>query len=462
MSFKDKYLATISYRADGSSVFGKNNKWGYFPSGSLAWRISEEEFLKNSTLINDLKLRGSYGVTGNQGISPYQSLASLGSGIWYSYPWNGQGATDIGFGISGIANPELRWESTSQTDLGIDVSLFKGRLTSTIDVYRKVTEDLLMPRELPGYVGVSSVLDNIGSIENKGLEIMVGGDPLVGTVRWNTSFNFTMNRNEVLDLGPDDRIGFSSSTGGYSLNEDFMFLEVGESYGLMNGWKWLGYWGADEEAEARKYGQLPGMNKYWDKDGDYDVDSDDRTTIGHGYPKFTWGWTNQVIYKNVELSFLFIGYHGNDLFNTLRIRREVNYEGNDPKMLDYWTPDNQDATHEALYDGKYVEDQNLVNTYYIYNSNGSNATSEWVEDASFIRLKSLMLAYSFDQKLLKKIGFQKARVYVSATNLFTITDYTGYDPEVAAFANWGDAVIGVDLSAYPPAKTYTFGVEMTF
>jgi TonB-linked SusC/RagA family outer membrane protein len=462
---KDRYMATVSYRADGSSVFGKDNKWGYFPSGSLAWRISEEGFLKDVSFINDLKLRASYGITGNQGIDPYESLASLGSGYWWSYPWNGQSATDIGFGIAGLANPGLKWESTKQTDIGLDLSLFKGRLISTIDVYKKVTEDLLMPRELPGYVGVDNVLDNVGSIENKGLEIQIGGDPFVGDFRWNTSFNFTINRNKVLDLGPDDRIGFNASTGGYSLNEDFMFLEVGQSYGLMNGWKYLGLWQADEEAEARSYGQLPGYKKYWDKDNDGDVDSDDRTTIGHAFPKYQWGWTNQLTYKGIELSFLFICYHGNNLFNTLRIRREVDYEGNDPVMLDYWTPENQDAKYTAqsmYYDGAWVEDQHLVNKYYFKSSNGSNATSEWVEDASFLRLKTLTLGYSFNQSLLKKIGFQKARVYVSGTNLWTKTDYYGYDPEVSAFANWGDAVLGVDLSAYPPAKTYTIGIDFTF
>ncbi len=458
----DRYLVTVSYRADGSSVFGSGNKWGYFPSGSVAWRISEEGFLKNSTLVNDLKLRASYGLTGNQGINPYESLASLGSGFWWSYPWNGQATTDIGFGIAGIANPELKWEATRQTDFGLDLSMFRGRLTSTIDVYKKVTDDLLMPRELPGYVGVDAVLDNVGSIENKGLEIMIGGDPFIGKVRWNTSFNFTINRNKVLDLGPDDRIGFGASTGGYSLNEDFMFLQVGEGYGLMNGWKYLGLWQQDEADEALRYGQLPGMKKYWDKDGDYDVDSDDRTTIGHAFPDYQWGWTNMVTFKGLELSFLILAYHGNDLFNTLRIRRETTWEGNDPVLLDAWSVDNQDGKYPAMYDGKFLEDLHLQSTYFFESSNGSSATSEWVENASMIRLKTLTLAYNFEQKLLKKIGFQKARVYVSGTNLITISDYKGYDPEVSAFANWGDAVLGVDLSAYPPAKTYTVGVDFTF
>jgi hypothetical protein len=250
-----------------------------------------------------------------------------------------------------------------------------------------------------------------------------------------------------------------------------MFLEVGESFGLMNGWKFLGIWGTDEEAEARSYGQLPGDPKYADIAGvdaegkrtegpDGMIDTYDRTTIGNGYPKFTWGFTNLFTYKGIELSFLMIGSHGNDLFNTMRIRRESFWEGTDPKIMNYWTPENQDTDVPGLIDGAYREAQELPEKVTLGNNSG--ATSQWVEDASFIRLKTITLAYSFEQALLKKIGFTKARVYVSGTNLATITDYTGYDPEVAAFANWGDANIGVDLSVYPPAKTYTLGIDFTF
>ena len=257
----DKYLLTLSYRADGSSVFGENNKWGYFPSGSLAWRISQEGFLKDSEVLTDLKLRVSYGVTGNQAIPPYGSLARLAS--WYRYPYVNGSNLNIGFGISDIANPNLKWESTAQSDIGVDVSLFKGRLISTIDVYRKVTDNLLMPRQLPGYVGVSSVIDNVGSVENKGLEIMVGGDPVVGKVRWNTSFNISMNRNKVLDLGPGvEKIGYTPTSGGYNLGSEYMFLEVGKPMGEMKGYKFLGLWQEAEADKAREYGQLPGMPKY--------------------------------------------------------------------------------------------------------------------------------------------------------------------------------------------------------
>jgi len=457
----DKYMATVTYRADGSSVFGAENKWGYFPSGSIAWRLSEESFLKDLDLFTELKLRASYGKTGNQGISPFQSQARLGSGPDYNYPYNGGAATDIGFGLAGLANPNLKWETTEQTDIGMDFSLFNGRLTGTIDWYKKVTDDLLMGRDLPGYVGVNSVLDNVGSIENKGVEILVSGDPIVtDNFRWNTSINFTKNKNKVLDLGPDDRIGYRPSTGGYSLGTDFMFLQVGESFGLMNGWKFLGIWGTDQDAEARRYGQLPGDPRYLDLDNDGDVDTDDRTTIGNGYPEFTWGWTNQLSYKGFELSFLFIGYQNVDLFNTIRIRRDSFWEGTSTVLLDAWTPQNQNTNVPGMIDGKYREEQNLTNK--IFMGNNSGATSQWVEDASFIKLKTATLAYSFGSPKLQSIGFQKVRVFMSGTNIFTITDYTGYDPEVAAFPQRGDANIGVDLSVYPPARTFTLGFDLTF
>ncbi|HEY9487402.1 MAG TPA: TonB-dependent receptor [Chryseosolibacter sp.] len=457
--FDEKYMATFTYRADASSVFGDDNKWGYFPSGSVAWRVSEEAFLKESGLVTEFKLRGSYGLTGNQGISPYQSLARLTNG-GRSYPYNGQTFTDIGFGIGGVDNPNLRWESTAQSNIGIDLSIFNGRLTSTIDVYKKVTDDLLMPRELAGYVGVPNVLDNVGSIENKGIEILIGGDPIVGEFAWNTSVNFTANRNKVLDLGPNKRIGYSPTLGGYSLNTDFMLLEVGEPFGLMNGWKFLGIWRTDQEEEARRYGQLPGDPRYLDLNDDGFINTGDRTKIGNGYPKFTWGWTNQFTYKGFDLSFMILGYQDVDLFNTLRIRRETPWEGNSPVLLDAWTPENQDTNVPGMIDGAYREAQKLESKVN-FPANTGGATSQWVEDASFIRLKTATLAYTLDRSVVSSIGFQKVRLFLSGSNIFTITDYTGYDPEVAAFT-WNDATIGVDFSSYPPAKTFTIGAEVTF
>ncbi len=451
-NYDSRYLLTASFRADASSVFGEDNKWGYFPSASLAWRLSEEQFMQNSGV--DLKLRGSWGITGNQGIDPYQSLARLASGLLY--PFDGNPNTNIGFGIGGLANPDLKWEETTQTNVGFDLSAFGGRLTTTLDYYRKVTDDLLMPRELPGYVGVPTILDNVGSVENKGVELLIGGDPVVGSVHWNTSLNLSVNRNKVLNLGADDRITFNTTEGGYNLTE-FMVLEVGEPFGTMTGYIFDGIWGTAEEDEARSYGQLPGMEKFRDIDQDGDVDIDDRTIIGNGYPDFTFGWTNTLTYKNFTLNFLLLSYQGVDLFNTLRIRREVAWEGNDPRMLNAWTPDNQNTDMPAYLDGQFVQDQNLENRYFL---DGSES-SRYVEDASFIRLKTLTLSYQFPRTILDRFGFEKFMIYTSGTNLFTITDYTGYDPEVAAFPE-SDANVGVDFSVYPPAKTYTIGIEVSF
>jgi hypothetical protein len=316
-----------------------------------------------------------------------------------------------------------------------------------------------MPRQLPGYVGVSSVIDNVGSVENKGLEIMVGGDPVVGKFRWNTSFNISMNRNKVLDLGPGvTKIGYTPTSGGYSLGSEYMFLEVGQPMGQMKGFKFLGLWQENEAAEALAYGQLPGTPKYLDLNKDGKVDASDKTTIGYGYPKFTAGWTNMFTYNNFELSFLITASYGNELFNTIRIRRQT-YEATDPVVWNYWTPTNTNTDVPALYDGAYVQSLHLVNKYYFGNSEG--ASSRWVEDASFVRLKTITLAYNFEQSLLKKIGFSKARLYFTGTNLLTMTKYTGYDPEVAQYPG-NDATIGVDQSVYPTARMYTFGADFTF
>lgn len=453
-NFDDRFLITASFRADASSVFGEDNKWGYFPSASVAWNISNEKFMNNDSNSWNLKLRASWGETGNQGIRPYQSLANLSSS--YLYPYQGNETADIGFGLGRIANPNLKWEVTEQINFGLDLGLFRGRLRSSIDVYRKETSDLLMPRDLPGYTGISSIMDNVGSVENKGIEFQLSGDPIVGDFNWNTSFNLTANRNEVLDLGGTERITYTTTQGGYDLN-DFMILEVGQPFGTMRGYVFEGIWSTDEEAEARSYGQLPGMEKFKDINQDGIVDVEDQTVIGNGYPDFIMGWTNNLSYKNWNLNFMFISYQGVDLFNQLRIRREGPGDGNSPRMLDAWTPDNQDTDIPGYLDAATVEGESLENLYFLE----GNESSRWVEDASFIRLKTVNLSYSFNDQWLKNLGMQNFKIYVAGTNLWTYTDYTGYDPEVAAFSA-NDAQIGVDFSNYPPAKTYTLGLELSF
>ncbi|RIJ45407.1 SusC/RagA family TonB-linked outer membrane protein [Maribellus luteus] len=457
-AYANKYLLTATYRADGSSVFGDNNKWGYFPSVSLAWRGSEESFIKDWSLFSNLKLRGSWGITGNQAISPYQTIASMESG--FNYPYNGGSSTNLGFRIAGAQNPNLKWESTEQLNFGIDVGLFDSRINATVDWYKKTTEDLLLNRTLPSYTGLRSVIDNVGSVENKGVEIALTGDPLVGAFKWNTGINISWNRNEVLDLGENDRLEFRTTYGGYGLRNGFMQLRVGEPFGQMYGYETVGTWKQSEAAEAAKFGQLPGDIKYTDVNNDGKITPSDIKAIGNSIPDFIFGFTNRFSYKGFELTALIQGSKGNDIFNQGRIRLEGGAEGTSVRLLDRWTPENQDTDVPAFIDEQTRLDAALVSTIQLGRGD-EQRLSRWVEDASYIRLKNITLAYNIPSSLLNEWGIGHLKAYVSATNLITFTNYSGYDPEVSSY-NSNDAQIGVDLSNYPTAKTFTFGIDVSF
>ncbi len=456
-SFANKYLLTVSYRADGSSVFGANNKWGYFPSGSLAWKMSEERFIQNLGIFSELKLRGSWGTVGNQAIRAYQTISAINSGA--NYPYAGNDGTDLGFVIANPANPNLKWESTTQKNIGLDVSVFKGRLNATVDLYSKTTKDLLLNRTLPGYSGFSSIIDNVGSVENKGVEIAISGDPIIGKVRWNSGFNISWNRNKVLDLGEVSRLEFKTTYGGYSLRNGFMQLRVGEPFGQMYGYGYEGTWGTSKASEAAAYGQLPGDPHYTDFNGDGVINSADIMKIGNAIPDFTFGWNNRVSYNNFELSFLIQGSKGNDIFNQARIRLENSFEGTSVRLLDRWTETNQNTDVPAFID--VVTRQNAGLSSKVSLGSDGGRLQRYVEDGSYVRLKNITLGYSLPSSVTNRIGVTRLRAYVSGTNLITITDYTGYDPEVSAY-NTNDAMIGVDLSNYPTAKIITFGLNVTF
>jgi len=461
-SFADKYLLTASYRADGSSVFGANNKWGYFPSASVAWRISEERFLQDVSAVTDLKLRASWGVTGNQAIAPYASLSQIVSNADTRYPYTGGGTTDIGFDIARAANPNLKWESTTQTDIGLDLGLFNGRLNLTADYYVKTTDDLLLSRQLPTYTGFPNIIDNVGSTRNKGIELSIGGDPLVGPLRWNTSFNISGNRSKVLKLSDANKLPFRTTPGaGYGIstnaNTALLYLQEGQPFGQMTGWITEGTWSEADRDKAAAFGQLPGDIKYKDVNGDGFINNKDLTVIGNAFPKFIFGWNNRLSYKNFDLSFLIQGVQGNDLFNLGRVRLERPGEGTSTSLLSRWTPDNQNTSVPAFTKQSERKAAGLTNKVTV----GDNRVSRWVEDASYIRLKNITLAYNFPQTLIRKVGMNRLRMYVTGQNLWTITKYTGYDPEVSSF-NTNDAQIGVDFSNYPSAKTVTFGIDISF
>jgi TonB-linked SusC/RagA family outer membrane protein len=459
--FAGKYLLTASIRADGSSVFGANNKWGYFPSGSIAWRASEESFIKSMNLFSDLKLRASYGVTGNQGISPYGSFASMASGE--NYPYNGYDVTDVGYAISRVGNPNLKWESTAQTDLGIDLGLFRGRLSATVDYYIKKTSDLLLQSDLPRYSGLNTRLANVGSTKNEGIEISISGDPFVGNFKWNSGFNISANKNTVVDLGGKSELTYRTTQGGYGLGTAFMRLRVGEPWGQMYGWECLGTWKQSEAAEAALYGQLPGDQKWKDvpdAEGviDHKITDKDIKVIGNAMPKFIFGWTNRFSLKNFDLTVLIQGSQGNDVFNMGRIRLESMGEGSSTRMLDHWTIDNQDTDVPAFTDYQTRAAAGLVGGRIKMIDAGRS--SRWIEDGSYVRIKNITLAYNIPESLLTRVGVSRLRIYASGTNLITLTKYTGYDPEVSSF-NSSDAVMGIDYSNYPTARTVTFGLDIT-
>lgn len=454
--FADKYLLTASFRADGSSVFGRNNKWGYFPSGSVAWKASEENFIRNLNVFSMLKFRASWGITGNQAISPYQTLSRISSGS--NYPYNGTDATDLGFFIANAPNPSLKWESTTQTDFGVDLAVFKGRLTVTADYYKKTTKDLLMSRTIPGYTGFTSIIDNVGSIENRGIEIEIGGDPLVGKVRWNTGLNITSNRNKVLNLGNIDRLGYRTTKGGYSVNEPFMYLIVGKSFGQIYGYGYEGTWKTSEAKEAAEYGQLPGDRKFTDANADGVINRQDLKVIGNAFPDFIFGWNNRVSYNGFELNFLIQGTKGNDIFNMGRIRMESPGEGTSTALLNRWTPENQNTDVPAFIEAKTREEAGLTSKIAI---GGDQRISRWVEDGSYIRLKNITLSYNLPRSLIEKIRLSNVRAFITGTNLITVTKYSGYDPEVSSY-NANDAQIGVDFSNYPQAKIVNVGLNLSF
>lgn len=470
-SFSEKYSVMASYRADGSSVFGANNKWGYFPSFGAAWTATEETFISDLDLFSNLKLRASWGITGNQSIDPYQTIEQLTSidpdGEPLKYPYNGLSSSETAYYLNLPANDNLKWESTKQANIGLDVGLFKGRLTATIELYKKTTDDLLLSATVPAYTGYTSVLRNVGSMENKGIEISLGGNPLIGEFKWSTGLTYSANRSKVLDLGEVETMQFRTTTGaGYNFSasgRSLMNLTVGQPLGEMTGYGVVGTWSTSEEELARSFGQLPGDQKYEDVNNDGYIDSKDLKVIGHALPKFIFGWTNQLSYKNFDLNFLFQGTYGNDLFNGGRIRLERGGEGTSIALLDRWTTENQDTDVPAFIKESERTAAALPGSRLTARLRGNptdNRLSRYVEDASYIRLKNITLAYNFPKAVLGSL-ISKLRVYASAANLITISDYTGYDPETSSFNN-NDARAGIDFSNYPTAKTYTFGIDLTF
>ena len=432
--YLNRYLLTVSYRADGSSKFGKGNKWGYFPSASLAWRLSEESFIKNLNVFSNLKLRTSYGVTGSQATGPYSSLSRLNTNR--PYPIDGE-TTSIGIGPGSTGNSELKWEKTSQFNFGADLGFFDNRLAFIFDLYKKNTTDLLLDDPLPRYTGFGSLRRNIGEVENKGIELLLTASPFVNDFKWDISLKFDTNKTEVISLGDGGQI----ILGEYILRE-------GEELGTFYGFQYLGVWKENEAEAAAEYGKVPGDSKYFDAgnvdENDKKINEDDKVILGSGQPDFTFGITNNFSYKNIDLSADIIGIQGNKVLNARRywLNRDLRV----PENLRYYREDYQDTD---------------VPGFSSTESDPTIANSRWIEDGSFVRLRNVTLGYTFSKNLINKIGISSARLFLSGQNLVTITNYSGFDPELSSNGS-SDTKIGFDQSPYPSAKIYTIGLDIKF
>lgn len=444
LDVKDKYLLNLNARYDGSSRFGANNKYGFFPSGAVGWRISKEGFLQDVTAIDDLKLRVSYGITGNQQIDNYAAipLYSIGTGTNAGNNYNGlTGAT-----FRSLASDDLSWEETAQFDVGVDVSLFSSRLNFTADYYVKTTDGLLFGVPLPTHSGFSSIIDNVGKIENRGLELSLGGLVVnAGDFEWQSTFNISTNSNKVLELLNGNDV-VASAAGGYSI------ARVGEEISFY-------LYEREENVDPET-----GLIQLVDQNGDEKIDTqNDLILAGSPFPDYFGGWNNNFSYKGFDLNVFFQYSFGNKIYNATRRQLELLGLPSDGIL-------SANTTREA-FENRW-QNPGDVTEYPRINYDGLNNQfnqphTGWLEDGSYVRLKTLTLGYNFQDGLLERLKIDRARVYLSSNNLLTFTNYTGYDPEVDHYtgvnsgANSG-LLRGYDNGTYPQAKTFVLGVNLTF
>jgi TonB-linked SusC/RagA family outer membrane protein len=441
--FNDRYLFSLTARADGSSKFGEGNQWGFYPAAAAAWRVSNEGFMQDQTLISELKLRASYGVTGNQEIGEYQSLAALGNQNYII-------GDDLvnGIGPTRIANPDLKWETTAQTDIGLDVGFLENRVLLTADYYYKRTEDLLLFVTLPSVTGFTRALQNSGSLENQGFELAIDAEVLNGAFQWTLGGNLSFNRNKVLNLGSTGEFPSGAVVGSIGLNYSGVVRE-GEPIGNFNAYVFDGIFQNQQEVDSHRAqpNAQPGDIRYRDLNGDNLINTSDQQIIGYAQPDFAYGLSSNMQYKNFRLNLLFNGVQGVDVLNMNKFELE-SVSGVTSQLslvLNRWTPENPSNSIPRA-----------------STSPDFRFSSRQLEDASFLRLRNITLAYQLPAELLEARFIRSARVYVTGQNLLTLTSYSGYDPEVNTFAGQDNLSLGIDYGTYPRAKTYLLGVNLTF
>ncbi len=431
-NWSDTYMFTANMRADGSSKLAPGHRWGIFPSFSGAWRISNEKFMKNIKWIDDLKLRGGWGQTGNQsGLGDYSYLAeyNINRIQWFGAGYDANALPTRS--QTTLSNPELTWETTNQTDIGLDLTVFDGRLTFYADYYYKLTKDMLMTITLPaGSAAARDLRYNGGEIENKGFEFSVSSKNLVGKLKWNTDFNISFNRNKLKKLMLT-QVYYSANTTDY-VNQPVVRNMPGKPLGT--------FWGYISDGVNPETGEL----KYRDVNHDGVISASDRTDIGDPNPDFTFGMTNTLSYKGFNLSVLIQGSYGNDIYNVSRMETEGMYDGKNQttKVLERWrVPGQITSVPKAKF-------QMFNSTYFI-------------EDGSYLRVKDISLSYDVPRYIISKFGISRLQPYISATNLITFTNYSGNDPEVNQYGNSG-SVQGIDWGTYPMSKSFVIGLKLEF
>ncbi|HLU90690.1 MAG TPA: TonB-dependent receptor [Cyclobacteriaceae bacterium] len=457
-SYQGRYLFTFNARYDGSSNFSRNHKWAFFPSGAIAWNMKEEGFLETVDPVSFWKWRVSYGKTGNQAISPYQTLARFSTvfAVINGLKVNAVRPTTV-------ANNDLTWESTTQLNIGTDIGLWEDRVTLSMEYYRMVTSGLLFEVQLPQYSGYTTQLKNIGEVENKGFEFTINSRNLTGAFSWDMDINISTNRNKILSLPDGNDIQYGSGPGHMVGLGSTQILREGYPVGSFFGWIYDGvYQEGDNFIPGGGFEQIPGGEKFRDIDGvrsetgeltgqpDNQLNSDDRTIIGNPHPDFTWGWNNDFRWRNFDLSIFFQGSQGNDIlsYTLMELDLLAGINNATTNALNRWTPTNTNTDVPRAVTGR-----------------TRRVSTRWIFDGSYARLKNLSLGYNLPATALERLKIQRFRIYVSAQNILTITGYEGYDPEVnyqSSGSTNGNRNLGLDYGSYPNAKSYTLGLNIGF
>jgi len=446
--YANKYLVTATVRRDGSSRFGKENRYGVFPSASLGWRVSEEGFLKTLPVVSNLMLRAGWGETGNQaGLSRYPTYASLSANGRYPFG----GIIQSGYYIPTQPNPDLIWETVQQTNFGLDAGFFQNKLTVSADYFIKNTTDMILTIEIPQSTGPTAGPTNAGALTNKGIELGVNYQGDAGDFRYGFGLNFTRVRNKVTDLQD------------IPLSGEYNRTQEGMPVAQFWGYRMEGIFRSQEEINAANaldgnpatpyFGKAaPGDVRFADINGDGQVNAEDQTFIGNPLPDFTAGLTGNLAYRSFDMNFIFSGSFGNDVLARISAFGYSGDPGNKFRDLigNTWTPENPDAKYPRIIVGD-PGNSNLANS------------SRWIEDGTYVRLRNIQLGYNFAPTLLSRIGGKTARVYLASENLFTLTKYkSGFDPEQGA--SYGDRPldIGTDRGNYPQARTFMIGINVGF